>query len=69
MLLANCVPLHHELLNTTTGRGLPRNPLPPVRSQAHPAGTEWQIDCHRISINNLCYNRPYCSGTACMTHQ
>ena len=41
MLLANCVPLRDELLNMTTGRGLPRNPLPYVHSQARPAGTAW----------------------------
>ena len=41
MLLANCVPLRDELLNTTTGRGLTRNPLPLVHSQARPAGTAW----------------------------
>ena len=34
VLLANCVPLRDDLLNTTTGCGLPRNPLPPVHSQA-----------------------------------
>ena len=41
MLLANCVPLRDELLNMTTGRGLPRNPLPYVHSQARPPGTAW----------------------------
>ena len=41
MLYANCVPLRDELLNTTTGRGLPRHPLPPVHSQARPAGKAW----------------------------
>ena len=41
MLLANCVPLRDELLNTTTGRGLPRHPLPPVHSQTRPAGPAW----------------------------
>ena len=33
MLLANYVPLRDELLNMTTGGGLPRNPLPHVHSQ------------------------------------
>ena len=41
ILLANCVPLRGELLIMTTGRGLLRNPLPYVHSQARPAGTEW----------------------------
>ena len=41
MLLANCIPLRDELMNTMTGRGLPLNPLPPVHSQARPAGTAW----------------------------
>ena len=41
MLFANCVPIRDELLNMATGRGLPRNPLPHVHSQARPAGTAW----------------------------
>ena len=39
ILLANRVPIRDELLNMTTGRGLPRNPLPHVHSHARPAGT------------------------------
>ena len=41
MLLANCVPLRDELLNMTTVRGLPRNPLPHVHCQTRTAGTAW----------------------------
>ena len=41
MLLAHCVSIRDELLNTTTGRGLPRNRRPHVHSQARPAGTAW----------------------------
>ena len=44
MLHANCVPLRDELLNTTMGRGLPRNPLPHVHSQARPAGLNSMVN-------------------------
>ena len=74
MLLANCVPLRDELLNTKTGRGLPRNPLPPVHSQARPAGTNSMVNRvvvvvvvrleHSHSFNDSLDNHSTASGPA-----